>query len=148
MKKTFLLFGGARHAPPRDAAALAALIEAERRRAIAAGVRPVPTAIYRALLGFFPSGLLLKARFSVGDTAALPYGDALAMTAGDVIVFKNERLALADGCLWARELTRVVQFQRWGIEGFSRRWFQDATVEEQEANDNAARFAAWSRKAA
>jgi hypothetical protein len=148
MIKTFRLFGGTGPALPQDASALSAAIDAVRQRAIAQGVRPVPPGLYRALLGFYPSALLQKARYAIGNTGSLPYGDALAVTAGDVILFKNERLALADGRLWARELTHIVQYQRWGIEGFSRRWFQDGAAVEQEANDNAARFAAWSRKAA
>jgi hypothetical protein len=130
--------------------ALGALIDDARRQAIADGVRPIPTGVYRALLGYFPAALLQKCRFAVGNarTLTLPalafsYGDATAITLGDVVLFKNERVAETDLKVWAHELTHVMQYQRWGVEGFAERYVRDSGAVEREAIDNANRFAAW-----
>jgi hypothetical protein len=135
-----------------DAAAgtLAALIDSARQQAIADGVWPIPPAVYRSLLGYFPATLLQKCRFAVGSSRpltlpalAFSYGDATAITLGDVVLFKNERIAEDNLKLWAHELTHVMQYQRWGIEGFAGRYVRDSSAVEQEAIDNANRFAAW-----
>jgi hypothetical protein len=130
--------------------ALAALIEGARQQAIADGVRPIPTSVYRALLGYFPAALLRKCRFATGDSRALTlpalafsYGDATAITLGDVVLFKKEQVADTDLKVWAHELTHVMQYQRWGIDGFANRYVRDSNAVEQEAIDNANRFAAW-----
>ncbi len=130
--------------------ALGALIDSARQQAIADGVRPIPSPVYRTLLGYFPAALLQKCRFAVGNAHALTlpalafsYGDAAAITLGDVVLFKNERIAENDLKIWAHELTHVMQYQRWGIEGFAGRYVRDSNAVEQEAIDNANRFAAW-----
>jgi hypothetical protein len=130
--------------------ALARLIEGARQQAIADGVRPIPPGVYRALLGYFPPALLQRVRFAVGGTRrlslpmlAFSYGDAKAITLGDVILFKNEQLAETNLKLWAHELTHVMQYQRWGIKGFAERYVRDSGGIEREAIDTAARFAAW-----
>lgn len=135
--------------------ALASLIDAARRQAIADGVSPIPPAVYRDLLGYFPPALLRKARFAVGGTGALSlpglafsYGDARAITLGDVILFKTDSLAQSDTKMWAHELTHVMQYQRWGIDGFASRYVRDSAGVEQEAIDNANRFAAWQTRRA
>jgi hypothetical protein len=132
------------------ASALAELIDGARRQAIADGVRPLPTRIYRSLLGYFPAALLQKCRFAVGSARALTlpslafsYGDATAITLGDVVLFRNDEVAETDTKVWAHELTHVMQYQRWGIEGFAERYVRDSSAVEQEAIDNANRFAAW-----
>ncbi len=130
--------------------ALGALIDSARQQAIADGVRPIPPGIYRALLGYFPAALLQKCRYAVGGARpltlpalAFSYGDATAITLGDVVLFKNERVAANDLKVWAHELTHVMQYQRWGIEGFAERYVRDSAAIEQEAIDNANRFTAW-----
>jgi len=130
--------------------ALARLIEGARQQAIADGVRPIPPGVYRSLLGYFPPALLHRVRFAVGGTRrlslpmlAFSYGDAEAITLGDVILFKNEQMAETNLKLWAHELTHVMQYQRWGIRGFAERYVRDSTGVEQEAIDTANRFAAW-----
>jgi hypothetical protein len=130
--------------------ALGALIDEARQHAIADGVRPVPPGVYRALLGYFPAALLQKCRYAVGNARALTlpalafaYGDATAITLGDVVLFKNERVAENDLKVWAHELTHVMQYQRWGIEGFADRYVRDSAGVEREAIDNASRFLAW-----
>ncbi len=144
--------------PPslRETAAklLATLIQAARENAIASGVRPVPATIQRALLGFFPDAILRKIRYSAGQAEAitlpglaLTYGHIDAVTLGDVILFRDERAALADAKLWAHELTHVMQYERWGTEGFATRYLEDFTSLEKEARDNAARFVSWRQHA-
>ncbi|MDR3532031.1 MAG: DUF4157 domain-containing protein [Rhodopila sp.] len=132
------------------ARALSRLIVGARQQAIADGVRPIPTTVYRSLLGYFPAALLQKCRFATGSTRALTlpalafsYGDATAITLGDVVIFKNERVAQTDLKVWAHELTHVMQYQRWGMDGFAERYVRDAAAVEQEAIDNSERFAAW-----
>ena len=130
--------------------ALGALIDAARQQAIADGVRPVPPGVYRSLLGYFPAALLQKCRYAVGNARALTlpalafaYGDATAITLGDVVLFRNERIAEDDLKVWAHELTHVMQYQRWGIQGFAERYVRDSAGVEREAIDNASRFLAW-----
>jgi hypothetical protein len=130
--------------------ALGGLIEGARQQAIADGVRPIPATIYRALLGYFPAALLQRCRFATGTSRALTlqalafsYGDATAVTLGEVILFKSERVAEGDLKVWAHELTHVMQYQRWGVDGFAERYVRDSAAVEQEAVDNANRFAAW-----
>jgi len=65
------------------------------------------------------------------------------MTLGDVILFKTEQMAEADLKVWAHELTHVMQYQRWGIEGFAERYVRDSAGVEREAIDNANRFVTW-----
>ena len=129
---------------------LAQSIEAARARAIAEGVHPVPSGVYRGLLGYFPHGLLRNVRFAAGraEGIALPslaftYGDAAAVTLGDVVLFRDPLKAQTDLKLWAHELTHMLQYQRWGIEGFAERYVRDSRAVEKEAYDNADRFAAW-----
>jgi hypothetical protein len=135
--------------------ALAALIDGARQQAIADGVRPIPTSVYRALLGYFPAALLQKCRFAIGNSQALTlpalafsYGDATAITLGEVVLFKKEQVADTDLKVWAHELTHVMQYQRWGVEGFAERYVRDSAAVEQEATDNANRFVAWQSQAA
>jgi hypothetical protein len=133
-----------------SAGALAARIDSARRQAIADGVRPVPPLVYRALLGYFAATLLQKCRFAVGNAPALTVpglsscdGDMAAITLGDVVLFKDSRTAAVDLKLWAHELTHVLQYQRWGVEGFAEHCLHDRDAVEREAVDNANRFAAW-----
>ena len=132
------------------AGALTRLIETTRSQAIADGVRPLPGPIFRGLLGFFPDGLLRRVRYGTGgaERTVLPslafgFGDAAAITLGDVVLFRDPQQASTDLQLWAHELTHVLQYQRWGIAGFAERYVGDARAVEREAYDNADRFVAW-----
>ena len=132
---------------------LTRLIEAARSQAIADGVQPLPASIRRGLLGYFPDGVLGKVRYAAGrsDDNALPslafgYGDAAAVTLGDVVIFKDPSKARADLKLWAHELTHVLQYQRWGIDGFAEHYVRDSKAVEKEAYDNADRFEIWRRR--
>ena len=61
--------------------ALAELIDESRQHAIADGVRPLPSGIYRSLLGYFPATLLQNTRFADGciRPLSLPALGALAI---------------------------------------------------------------------
>lgn len=129
---------------------LANLIESARSQAIADGVQSMPSGVYRGLLGYFPDGLLRKVRFSAGraerivlPSLAFAYGDAAAVTLGDVVLFRDPRKAQTDLKLWAHELTHVLQYQRWGVAGFAEHYVRDSHAVEKEAYDNADRFAVW-----
>jgi hypothetical protein len=130
--------------------ALGGLIDTARQQAIADGVRPMPTSVFRGLLGYFPSTLLQRCRYATGNSRALTlpalafsFGDATAITLGDVILLKSERIAETDLRVWAHELTHVMQYERWGVEGFAGHYVRDSATVEQEAIDNANRFIAW-----
>jgi len=136
------------------AALLATLIQSARENAIANGVRPIPPSIQRALLGFFPDAILRKVRYASGNAdaitipgLAMTYGHIGGLTLGDVILFNDDHLARIDTKLWAHELTHVMQYERWGIEGFARHYIQDSGALEKEARDNADRYVAWSEHA-
>ncbi len=132
---------------------LAGLINGARQQAIADGVRPVPAQVYRSMLGYFPAALLQKCRFATGRPPALDvpalglsYGDPTAIALADIVLFKTQRAADADLKVWAHQLTHVMQYQRWGLEGFAQRYVHDCAAVEQEATDNASRFAEWCKR--
>jgi hypothetical protein len=113
-------------------------------------VKAMPSQIHTALLGFFPDALLRKVRFTSGhaDAITIPglamgYGHIDAVTLVDVIMFRDDHAAHTDSKLWAHELTHVMQYERWGIDGFAKRYLQDYDTVEREARDNADRFVSW-----
>jgi hypothetical protein len=133
---------------------LASLIQSAREAAIANGVRPMPQRIHSALLGFFPDAILRKVRHASGhaDAIGIPglamtYGHIDAITLADVILFRDDHAAAADAKLWAHELTHVMQYERWGIDGFAMRYLKDHEEVEREARDNADRYVSWSEHA-
>jgi hypothetical protein len=92
--------------------------------------------------------VLERARYATDwDTAAaglLPHvllgnGVVQAVTLGDVILFRDTRLA-GDPLLWAHELTHVEQYRRLGVKTFALRYLQQAGVLEQEALTKANRI--------
>jgi hypothetical protein len=138
----------------RGAKLLATLIQSARESAISSGVKPVPVRIHGALLGFFPDALLRKVRYASGhaDAISIPglamsYGHINGVTLGDVILFRDDDAARTDAKLWAHELTHVMQYERWGFEGFTRHYLLDYDAVEQEARDNADRYVSWSEHA-
>jgi hypothetical protein len=129
---------------------LATLIQSARETAIANGVKPVPPQIHTALLGFFPDAILRKVHYASGHAdhigipgMAMSYGHIDAITLADVILFREDRAAHTDAKLWAHELTHVMQYERWGIDGFATRYLQDYDAVEREARDNADRYVSW-----
>ena len=138
----------------RGSALLADLIHSARESAIANGVKPMPPQIHRALLGYFPDAMLRKVRHTSGQAdaitvpgLAMSYGHIDAVTLVDVILFRDDDAARTDAKLWAHELTHVMQYERWGVEGFAMRYLQDHEAIEQEARTNADRYVAWSEHA-
>jgi len=138
----------------RGASLLADLIQSARETAIANGVKPIPPQIHRALLGFFPEAILRKVRYASGHAdpitipgLAMTYGHIDAVTLIDVILFRDDDAARTDAKLWAHELTHVMQYERWGVDGFAQRYLQDYDAVEQEAGDNANRYVTWSEHA-
>src|SRR5262249_4742376 len=98
--------------------------------------------------------MLRKVRYASGhaDTITVPglamsYGQVDAVSLVDVIMFRDDDTARTDAKLWARELTHVLQYERWGVEGFAMRYLQDSDAVEHEARENADRFVAWSEHA-
>jgi hypothetical protein len=133
---------------------LSSLIQSARESAIANGVKPMPPQIHSALLGYFPDALLRKVRYNSGQAEAvtipglaMTYGHIDAVTLVDVILFQDDHAARTDAKLWAHELTHVMQYERWGAEGFARRYLENHEAVEREAIDNANRFASWSEHA-
>jgi hypothetical protein len=138
----------------KGAKLLAGLIQSAREAAIANGVWPMPQRIHSALIGFFPDTILRKVRYVSGHAdaidipgLALTYGHIDAVTLGDVILFRDDRAAQADAKLWAHELTHVMQYERWGTDGFAMRYLKDHEEVEREARDNADRYVNWSEHA-
>lgn len=105
-----------------------------------------------ALTGFFPTTLFDGVHWgSGGTTLSLPglafqYGDALAITLIDVVLFRRAEDAQWNDKIWAHELTHVMQYQRWGVTGFAARYVADSPAVEHEAYLNADRFEAWRKR--
>lgn len=132
------------------ASLLAQWISELRQAILAAGTQPVPPHIIQGLSGYFPPALLQSVRYHSGGNTeltlpglAFQYGDAAAITLVDVVVFHNDADAQVDLKLWAHELTHVMQYRRWGIDGFAARYIADSNAVEREAYGNADRFVAW-----
>lgn len=128
--------------------ALAQWIWASRKEAVTAGVSPMPQAVRARLKGHFPDALLDRARYRVGTgrdfslQAQAFKGNAVAITLGDVILFRPDANLSSDPHLWAHELTHVQQYDRWGVRGFAQRYTRDHASVEREAEAGATRFAA------
>ena len=129
---------------------LAQWISESRRETLAAGARPMPPQIVQALSGYFPVELLQQVRYRSGGSTemtlpglAFQYGDAAAITLMDVILFERESDAQQDLKLWAHELTHVLQYRRWGVDGFAARYVADSRGVEREASGSADRFVTW-----
>ncbi len=119
---------------------LAALIEHSRDAAVAQGVRPIPDAIRAALAGYVPAATLDRVRWCVacGGKLTLQGGtflldEAPAITLDYVVVWQHLADALGDPSLWAHELEHVMQYRKWGVEGFAARYLRDYEAVEQEA---------------
>lgn len=142
--------------PLRDAAlqmagtALQNLILQSRDDAIAEGVRPIPPAIRKDLLGFYPAELLDRVRYRVGgggdlslQSNAMRYGDAAAITLDDVVVFSNQADAQGNSILWAHEMKHVQQVSDWGLDGFATRYVRDYKTVEGPAYAAQDQYAKW-----
>jgi hypothetical protein len=118
---------------------LADWIMASRDLALAEGTDAMPPAIRQALAGYVPDAVLDAARWRAGGGSSgslqqgmFMFGDSPAITLGQVIVFAT--LADAkDPKLWAHEIMHVMQFKRWGVVEFARRYIADYNAVEAEA---------------
>jgi hypothetical protein len=120
------------------AGALAKAIQTAHDTAIERGAQPMPAAIKAKLKGVFPDAVLDKVTYTVGGEGsmiaqAFSYGDVLAITFIDTIVFQKAEAAENDDVLWAHELTHVMQYDRWGVDEFARRYAADYKAVEDEA---------------
>ncbi|TBY48341.1 eCIS core domain-containing protein [Rhizobium leguminosarum] len=129
---------------------LAAWIEASKADVINAGVSPIPPQIMQGLSGYFPQDLLSSVRYRSGwgNELALPalafeFGDAAAITLGDVVMFRDQSQADTDLTIWAHELTHVGQYRDWGTLDFAKRYIKDHNGVEAAAYNNAAQFNTW-----
>ena len=82
-----------------------------------------------------------------GSLSVVLAGDApaardLAITLGEVILFRPGERGEADPRIWAHELVHVQQYDRWGVRGFAQRYTADHLAVEREAQDGAARYVA------
>lgn len=129
---------------------LATWIKVSRDQAVADGVKPIPVSVKRRLAGYFPDDVLDRVRYRVGlaraatlPAAAFDFGDAIAMTLGDVIVFRDAHRAETDASLWAHELQHMLQFDSWGIPRFAETYLADWQSVESEARAAASEFDIW-----
>ena len=127
-----------------------AALQQSRDTARQGGTKPVPPSIRAALKGFYDDDTLNRASFAVGDSAtvdvatlALSYGDAVAVTLIDTVVFKSADDASNNTVLWAHELTHIQQFRDWGLHGFATRYLRNWNDVENEAYAKADEFARW-----
>lgn len=145
------LFQQLQAALERAGDALETWIRTSRATALTQGVAPIPADLKAELKGFFPEARLDKVRFRVGgeqdwslqgNLLAMP--STKAITLDDVIVFRDDKTA-RDLRIWAHELAHVEQYERWGIDGFARRYLVDFRTIEADAWTVADRFEAWRR---
>jgi hypothetical protein len=137
-----------RRFPSEVAPALALTIRLTHDRAMASGVRPVPANVVRALSPYFSPAVLNGARWrppmpppSMSALLVRWYFREGAVTLRDVVLFSDASLAQDPG-FWAHELTHVEQYQRYGVDGFARRYVSNWEGLEREARDRASKVRA------
>jgi Domain of unknown function (DUF4157) len=133
------------HAGP----ALAAMIQASRNDTLRGGVQDVPPQVRQIMSRFFGNDIAAGVRYRIGQggdlalaSNAFRYGDALAITLVDLIVFRDGAV-FNDLSLWAHELYHVAQYRSWGLLDFAKRYVRDHEAVENEAYATQARFRAW-----
>jgi hypothetical protein len=128
--------------------ALAKWIEESRAEALRAGTHPIPEEILNVMVEFgFPKSGIENVRYRVGrgtvwalPSFAINYGEARAITLGEVIVFDGLE-SLHDDVLWAHELEHVMQYNRYGFKRFAYHYLEDRTRMEGMAERVAMRYA-------
>jgi hypothetical protein len=130
---------------------LAGMIQASREDTLRGGVQDVPSDVRDIMARFYGFDVAAGIRFRVGQggdlalaSNAFRYGDALAITLDDVIVFRDQ-LTAQDLSIWAHELQHVQQFRSWGILDFSKRYVRDYGGVEREAYSAQDRYIQWAQ---
>jgi len=113
--------------------------------------KPIPEAVIKGLLPFYPETLLRDVRYSIGDPSktglagfAIRNGNAAAVTLIDTIVFKDESY-VNSLALWAHEMHHVQQYADWGLSGFAARYAFGWNDVEAAASARAQEFVTWYR---
>lgn len=129
---------------------LAEAIRHSRNNARRAGTRPIPRRIRSELGGFYPASILNSVQFRVGQghelsvqANSIKFGDAVAVALIDTIVFASGWDAENNVVLWAHELRHIVQYQRWGLTDFGKRYVRSHRSVESEAERAENEFVAW-----
>lgn len=141
---------------PKDAAqfllspqgtALAAAIRHARGQ-IRPSASAIPPQVKQALLPYFPSNILDKARWAKRnnarwalDSAVMRMADPSGITLDDVIVFNDNidptSTDISTLELWVHELTHVLQYENMGVESFAFVYGYNPNQLEGQARDNA-----------
>jgi hypothetical protein len=114
--------------------------------------KPIPDAVKKELMPFYPEALLKDVRYTIGDTSqaglagfAIRNGKAAAVTLIDTIVFKDESY-VSSLALWAHEMHHIQQYSDWGLSGFAARYAFGWSEVESEASERAKAYVAWYRE--
>lgn len=125
-------------------------IAASRAHVIAHGVRPIPHHIRESLRGFIPDDVLASIQYRAGwgneiqlPPIAFRFGDATAVTLGEIILFRSEQDAHSNTVLWVHEIAHVLQQRALGGLEFARRYVRDFQSLEREADDASGRYTVW-----
>jgi len=128
---------------------LAGLIQASRNDTLNGRVQDVPPDVRNIMARFYGFDIAAGIRFRIGQggdlalaSNAFRYGDAIAITLVDLIVFKDGQTA-QDLSVWAHELQHVQQFRSWGLMDFSKRYVRDHQAVENDAYATQDKFRAW-----
>lgn len=129
--------------------ALAGMIEVSRQDALRGGVSDVPPDIRNVLGSYFKHDVASGVRYRIGQggdlalaSNAFRYGDAVAITLGDIIVFRDHDAA-SDLAIWAHEMNHVIQYRNWGMLDFAKRYVRDHGAVENEAYSLQENFINW-----
>jgi hypothetical protein len=130
---------------------LAGLIQTSRNDTLNGGVQDVPDDIRSIMSQFYGFDIAAGIRYRIGQggdlalaSNAFRYGDAIAITLYDLIVFRDQATA-QDLSVWAHELQHVQQFRGWGVLDFSKRYVRDHQAVENEAYATQDRYRAWAQ---
>ena len=101
---------------------------------------PMPKKVRQELGDFYPTWVLDRASYKVGDggifnlgNLSIQYGGSAAVTLNDVIVFLYPEDAATNTVLWSHELKHIQQFSDWGVHDFAVRYLRDWNAVEDEA---------------
>lgn len=113
--------------------------------------KPIPEAVLKEMVPFYPAELLKDVRYVIGDTTqagvagfAIRNGNAAAVTLIDTVVFKDEKY-VGSLALWAHELHHVQQYHDWGLSQFAARYAFGWKEVEAEAGARAKAYVEWYR---